>query len=234
MMLPAARHHDPVGQNFSIAGAVAGTIIGFVITALIKVPAVQIVNIGRFPVGGSRVAQALFRAWSASVKAARAGVKAAPGEAIGQASEAAGEAAGGSIVVAGAEISDGSNDVFINLRKAARVLDPVDDGSKIAEGSETVVVNKRPAARKSDKTDNGNFIMEGSENVLFAGPKTTQTSISPNEKGPAADVALEALGGVIESLIKKKNPAEGALEGAAQGLKNVIRDHLLGGVKSLF
>lgn len=230
--LEAARVRDAIDSNFSVEGALAGALVGVAITALIKFPVAQLVNIGRFPLAGGALRQAIFRAWSASVKAARSGVHAAPGQAIEFGAESLGEALGRQIAAAGPKIVDGSNDVFINLRKAARILDPVEDGSKIAEGSETVIVNERPAARRTDKTDQGGAIFEGSRNVLMAGPKTTQVKIAASDRSLAGEVALGAAGGLLTSALKGTNPVKEVIDGADGGLKGWLFNQVLGPVKN--
>lgn len=77
-------------------------------------------------------------------------------------------------------IQEGSSDVFVNDKPAARKADKLSDHSKggnvhfpgnatpiIAEGSEQVYINDREAARAGDPVDCSSKILEGSQDVSF-------------------------------------------------------------------
>jgi uncharacterized Zn-binding protein involved in type VI secretion len=74
----------------------------------------------------------------------------------------------------GGPIADGSSDVLINGKRAARSTDPLRcDGvnqttDRIIGGSESVLINGKPAARSGEKTVHGGVIIDfGSTDVLI-------------------------------------------------------------------
>ena len=126
-------------------------------------------------------------------------------------------------------ISDGSPDVYINGRHAARVADPETcDAGKVAQGSSSVSVNGRPAARVGDKVTCGAVIIEGSSNVFIGGAQTikmpVQSEVPEWARWTAAVITiLPALGGLARAV----GPAIAEVQ--ATGLSRALQS----GVKAL-
>ncbi|HHX4056766.1 MAG: RHS repeat-associated core domain-containing protein [Burkholderia contaminans] len=107
------------------------------------------------------------------------------------------------------KIANGSPDVFINDRQAARAADGADmdpvqcqDHSgpqMIAQGSDSVYINNLPAARVDDKTTCDGTISKGSPNVFIGGGTKTVRDISAARPwvaglGAAIGIALALCG----------------------------------------
>lgn len=80
----------------------------------------------------------------------------------------------------GGPINEGSPNVEINGKPAARVTDRtrctgVNKNDLIKKGSATVDINFLPAARKTDETQHGGQISEGSDNVEIGGASVRAT-----------------------------------------------------------
>jgi uncharacterized Zn-binding protein involved in type VI secretion len=160
-MPEAARFGDPIEHTNAMVGLVVGIAAGAVFGALV-------VGTG----GGALVLAAAI----AGGAAAGGGI----GEVLGSLNMAGGSETG--------SIQDGSPDIFINGRRAARCHDTAGDrvdcdGPRwglsrhelryIAQGSETVSFNLQPAARAGDLSQCSAKIGEGSPDVIVGGGTIT-------------------------------------------------------------
>lgn len=109
-------------------------------------------------------------------------------------------------------VEQGSPDVTVNLRKAARKDDKLkcSHKQKIMQGSEWVSINTKPASRIGDRTHCSGKIGTGSKNVLIGGPATSYDNVSDIQQ------ALEVIGKVrgYADTAMKKGPREVAKEAA--------------------
>ena len=70
----------------------------------------------------------------------------------------------------GGPILQGSHNVLINGKSAARVSDSVHcehQPDTIINGAEGVLINNKPIARENDKTGHGGEIKNGSHNIII-------------------------------------------------------------------
>lgn len=233
--MPAARHHDPVDHDFSTLGGLVGAVVGDLIGTLLPKTPAKLHPIGKFPVWAGWVKQTAFRIKSFAIKKARKTVENAPQTAASKGGAAGGAAAGSQVHSASQEIKDGSDNVFTNKRRAARILDPVTcDESIIAEGSLTVIINERPASRKGDQTKCGGTILEGSPDVFFGGPKTTQTKIGKKDYGLLGAVGKGAASGAGKAAMKGKDPVAGGVEGGKKGGLGYLKGLFKKSIKGMF
>ena len=182
--LPAARKDDPIEHEslFSqICQVGAGFATGLAVGLAFGLAAAFVVGTGGL---GAIVLGAVVAAgmeFGADKLLHAAGVP-GPGDLPGLASEGAGWLADKAVPpsIAG-QIADGSPNVLINGRPAARALPgPGDDNpvkcdrhsgvQHVAEGSKIVLINGAPANRKGDHIDCNAKTAKGSTNVLVGGP----------------------------------------------------------------
>uniref|UniRef100_UPI001E649062 PAAR domain-containing protein n=1 Tax=Photorhabdus thracensis TaxID=230089 RepID=UPI001E649062 len=174
-MPEAARVGDTIGHSSAMAGLVAGTVIGSLISA-----------------AGGMLSGALFVAGLATscigVGVLLIGAAIAVGMAAGYLGDMARDACvsqGASSRSPSGEITRGSPNVFINGKPAAiatrsQVECSKEDGLRqMAEGSASVFINGYPAVRVGDKTVCDAAVMTGSSNVFIGGGTAQTANIAP-------------------------------------------------------
>ncbi len=174
-MPEAARLGDTIGHSSALAGLVAGTVIGSLISA-----------------AGGILAGALFVAGLATscigVGVLLIGAAIAVGMAagyLGDMARDAGVSQGASSRSPCGEITRGSPNVFINGKPAAiatrsQVACSKEDGLRqMAEGSASVFINGYPVVRVGDKTVCDAVVMTGSSNVFIGGGTAQTANIAP-------------------------------------------------------
>ncbi|KOY60826.1 type IV secretion protein Rhs, partial [Photorhabdus heterorhabditis] len=170
-MPEAARVGDTIGHSSAMAGLIAGTVIGSLISA-----------------AGGILSGALFVAGLAASCIGVGVLLIGASIAVGMAAGYLGDMARDACVSAGAssrspcgEIKEGSPNVSINNKPAAIATRSQVECSKengirqMAEGSDSVFINGYPAVRVGDKTVCDAAVMTGSSNV-FIGGGTAQTA----------------------------------------------------------
>jgi uncharacterized Zn-binding protein involved in type VI secretion len=145
----------------------------------------------------------------------------------------------------GGPINEGSPNVDINNKKAARVTDrtrctPVGQNDLIQYGSETVEINGLPAARKTDHTRHGGEINEGSDNVEIGGASvraTVQQLANVIRNNPRIHLANRHVSGRRDTATPQQEIDQAAAgnqvdrshyENAPGGRTNLDRDMLTG------
>lgn len=218
----AARQHDPVAHSNALGGFLAGAVAGLAAAIGAAVVIGAVVGAVALEVGTAGLATPLIIGAVATV--GEFGLNAVVGGALMGMAEEEGEKLGSqSMGPCSGEVSDGSPDVQINCRPAARALDPEScDAGRVAQGSETVRINGRPASRVGDKTTCGAVITAGSSDVLIGGPVATAAGLQsevPSWVRWAVVVAsiLPALGGAARAL----GPALAEVE--ATGLSRALQ-----------
>lgn len=234
---PAARIEDPVTHtNASEGRFLAETAVD---VAFLFIPGPEEIVIVKYVYRGGSV---LLR-WAVK-KIVRAVNKKISDEVTGLPKKVAKDIAGAIGEKAGQQsfdvagyIVEGSDDVFTNLRKAARVGDKVDcDDTTIAMGSDCVTIDRKPAARRFDPTKCGGSIADGSPDVIMGGvPVAAVGGIegdAPDEKHKIAEwqkilkkLSLSGLKGFIK---------KGELSDAASGVLNSAKDQAKDYVKNQY
>ncbi|WP_426576275.1 RHS repeat-associated core domain-containing protein [Xenorhabdus stockiae] len=174
-MPEAARLGDTIGHSSAMAGLVAGTIIGSLISA-----------------AGGIAAGFLFVAGVAASCVGVGVLLIGASIAVGMAAGALGDMARDACVSAGASsrspsgtITSGSTNVLINNKPAAIATRSLVACSKeigprqMAEGSDSVFINGLPASRVGDKTTCDAAVMTGSPNVIIGGGTAATENITP-------------------------------------------------------
>ncbi|MFT3772238.1 MAG: PAAR domain-containing protein [Minicystis sp.] len=242
---PAARIEDPVTHtNASEGRFLAETAVDI---AFLFIPGPEEIVILKYVYrGGSVLAR-----WAVK-KLVRAANKKISDEVTGAPKKAAKAVAGAigdklgqlSMDVAG-EIVEGSEDVFTNLRNAARVGDEVDcDDTTIAMGSDCVSIDQKPAARRYDPTKCGGMIADGSEDVIMGGVPVPAigglTGKTPDEKHDVAkwQKVTKKLGMAgAKKFIKTGSLTEagkGVLDNAKDQVKDYVTDQYKDAGKQVF
>ena len=224
----AARRQDPVAHTQALAGFLAGAVVGAVVAAEIASSVALLAGAVAVEIATGGLATPLVA--GVAVTVGEFAVNAVVGGVVVGAAEQAGEALGSqSMGPTSGQVSDGSPDVSINSRPAARVADPETcHVGKLAQGSSSVSVNGQPAARVGDKVTCGAVVTEGSPNVFIGGAQTTklpiQSEVPQWARWAAAVITiLPALGGLARAL----GPAIAEVE--ATGLSRALQT----GVKAL-
>ena len=201
--LRAARLHDPVAHSHALAGFVVGAVVGVV--ASVAAAAVIGVAVGALEVATAGLATPLVL--GAAATAVEFGANLYVGTKVTEWADAEGERIGSeSLAAPSGQVAQGSFDVFINGRFAARAGDAETcDAGIVAQGSASVFFNNRPAARLTDKTSCGGQIVDGARNVFIGGSTVSVTAIQlevPEWVRWAAVVAgvLPALGQAARAL----------------------------------
>ncbi len=169
----AARLRDPVAHSHALGGFLAGAAIGLAAAIGAAVVIGAVVGAAAAEVASAGLATPLIVGAVATV--GEFGMNALVGGKLMGLTEEAGEALGAhSMGPASGQVAQGSPNVSINGRPAARVEDAEScDAGKLAQGSRTVAINGLAASRVGDKTTCGAVIIEGSANVLIGGPTGT-------------------------------------------------------------
>ncbi|MBE7217022.1 MAG: PAAR domain-containing protein [Caulobacteraceae bacterium] len=176
-MSRAARLGDPVAHSHALAGFLAGAVVGLVAATEAAAVVGAVVGAVALEVGTAGLATPLVVGVAAT--ALELGVGGYVGAKLMGAAEETGEALGSqSLGPTSGKVSQGSADVRVNSRPAARALDAETcDAGKVAQGSRLVRINGLPAARVGDKTSCGGQISEGSANVRIGGPPDTRAGV---------------------------------------------------------
>lgn len=145
---------------------------------------------------------------------------------------AVGEKIGQTQLTVAGHIVEGSDDVFIDLRKAARVDDKVDcDDSTIMMGSDCVTIDRKPAARRTDPTKCGGSIADGSDDVLMGGVPVAEVGgimgQAPEEKHEVSwwQKTLAALGMGGAKGLKEGKPLKGVIDAAKDQAQEKATDY---------
>ncbi|APR87481.1 hypothetical protein A7982_12830 [Minicystis rosea] len=229
---PAARIHDPVSHTAASEGRfLAETAVD---VALLFVPGPEEIIILKYVYRGGRVlvrwaVKKLIRAANKKISDTITG---APGDLAKEAAGAIGEKIGEGYSDVAGHIVEGSEDVFTNLRNAARVDDEVDcDDSTIAMGSDCVTIDQKPAARRNDPTKCGGSIADGSHDVIMGGVPVAAvgglTGKKPKDKHEVAKwqkVTKKFGKAAVKGAIKKG--ASGAVDGVIDSAKDQAKDYV--------
>ena len=173
----AARFADPVAHTHALAGFLAGAVVGLIAATEAAAVIGAVVGAVALEVGTAGLATPLIVGVAAT--ALEFGAGAYVGAKVMGAAEEVGEDLGSlNLGPTSGQISEGSSNVRVNGRAAARALVAQScHAGKVAQGSKLVHINALPASRVGDKTTCGGRISAGSANVRIGGPPDTRAGV---------------------------------------------------------
>jgi len=226
--LRAARFADPVAHSHALTGFLVGAVVGVVAAAAATV--VIGAAVAALEVATAGLATPLVIGVAAT--ALEFGANAYVGAKLTEWATEEGERIGSEHMAApSGQVSQGSPNVFVNARPAARATDTETcDAGTVAQGSETVRFNALPAARVTDKTSCGGQIVDGSANVFIGGPRETVADIQPEVPewvrwGVAIASVVPAIGQAGRAAWKMAGAirSQGLVRAAQTGAKSVAQ-----------
>jgi len=132
----------------------------------------------------------------------------------------------------GNKIIEGSPNVFINNKSAARVGDHAackitGEKTKIKSGSSSVMINGKPAARQDDSTDHNGKITSGSSNVMIGSGGNpvnfgSKGTINIGGNGKAVNIGKSKVENIVDSAFGVVSMVSG-LFGDEAGVGEVIQ-----------